>query len=285
MNNKVYDIITEKVIEKLEEGTVPWHRPWIGGEMPMNLVSKKPYRGINVFMLSCTSFVSPYWLSYKQAKKLGGNVKKGEKSTIVVFWKPIEVDDKDSEEDGKKKTIRLLRYYRVFNVEQCENIDEKKIPKLDTRDDFQSLDKCESIINDMQNKPSIKFEQQQAFYHPLNDFVNMPKQNTFNSDEEYYSTFFHELTHSTGHKTRLGRHQKEKCNHIFGSKDYSKEELVAEMGAAFLCGLCGIENKTIDNSAAYIKGWLKKLKDDVKMVVLTAAQAQKAADYILNVKY
>ena len=280
MSNKVYEIVTEQIINKLEQGTVPWHQPWIGGQEPMNLISKKPYRGINSFLLACAGYVSPYWVSYKQAQDLGGNVKKGEKSTLVVFWKPINV--KTNDEEITEKTIPFLRYYRVFNIEQCENIDIKKIPISDARQNFQPLEQCEIVINGMPNKPTIQYREQQAYYHPNNDFVNMPRQDTFKNDETYYSTLFHELTHATGHKSRLDRHQKNKCSHHFGSQDYSKEELVAEMGAAFLCGHCQIENKTIDNSAAYIGSWLKRLKDDVKLVVLAAAQAQKAADYILG---
>lgn len=277
MSNKVYEIITEKIIEQLEQGTVPWHKPWIGSGSPKNLVSKKEYRGINVFLLSCSKYGNPYWVSYKQAKQLGGTVKKGEKSTIVVFWKQIKVDDKDNE--GKQKTIPLLRYYRVFNVEQCKGF-ENKVPELDIKQNFQPLEQCETVLDNMQNKPDIQFKEPRAYYHPNHDFVNMPNKESFETPEFYYSVFFHELSHSTGHKKRLDRKTIGDC--AFGSEKYSKEELVAEMGAAYLCGTCGIENKTIDNSAAYIKSWLRKLKDDVKMVVLAAAAAQKASDYILN---
>lgn len=283
MTNTVYQIITDQIIKKLESGTVPWYRPWKGGEYPMNLISKKPYRGVNAFLLGCSGYVSHYWVSYKQAQDLGGNVKKGEKSSIAVFWKQLQVDGKNIETgETKKKTIPMLRYYHVFNTEQCENINPDKIPAPEIRMDFQSLQQCESVINNMPNKPDIRCKGREAFYQPSGDFVNIPLQNTFDNDEEYYSTLFHELTHSTGHSTRLGRHQKNHCSHNFGSQDYSKEELIAEMGAAFLCGYTRIEMKTIENSAAYIKSWLSRLKDDVKLVVLAAAQAQKSTDYILN---
>lgn len=283
MNNTVYQIITNQIIEKLKSGTIPWHTPWKGGGNPANLISKKPYRGINTFLLSCSGYISPYWLSYKQAQSLGGNVKKGEKASIAIFWKQIQVDDKNKETgEIKKKNIPLLRYYNVFNIEQCENINPEKAPTPEIKQNFQPLQQCESVINNMPNKPDIQHKAQRAYYQPLGDFVNMPLQNTFENSEEYYSTLFHELTHSTGHSSRLNRHQKNHCSHHFGSQDYSKEELVAEMGAAFLCGYTGIEMKTLENSAAYIKSWLSKLKDDVRLVISAAAQAQKSTDYILN---
>ncbi len=280
MSNKVYEIITEKIITQLENGVVPWKQPWVGGR-PMNLVSKRPYRGVNNIILGC-QYASPYWLSYKQAQQLGGHVKKGQKSTMVVFWKQLTVEETDRETGEKKgKTIPMLRYYRVFNVEQCEGIDPKKIPVTDINLDFQSIDACEGVVSDMQNRPDIRHREQRAYYQPGKDFVNMPKKGSFFKEEFYYSVLFHELGHSTGHEKRCGR---KKINEwaSFGSESYSKEELVAEMTAAFLCGHCRIEQQTLDDSASYIKSWLGKLKDDCKMVVLAAAQAQKAADYILG---
>ena len=283
MGNKVYEIITEKVLEKLEQGEIPWHQPWVGG-YPKNLVSKKAYRGINVFLLGCQRYGSPYWVSYKQAQQLGGNVKKGEKATMVVFWKQLNVTDQGSDGEVTEKTIPMLRYYRVFNVEQCEGIDEKKIPELNRNPDFQPLEQCETVVNGMQKKPRIQFQEARAYYHPKDDFVNMPKRESFDNEEFFYAVLFHELGHATGHESRLHRKDQGEWS-PFGSEDYSKEELVAEMTAAFLCGHCDIENKTLDNSAAYIKSWLRKLKDDPKMVVLAAAAAQRAADYILNINY
>jgi antirestriction protein ArdC len=280
MGNKVYEIITEKIIEKLERGEVPWHQPWIGG-YPKNLMSKKEYRGINVFLLGCQRYSSPYWVSYKQAQELGGNVRKGQHGTMVVFWKQLNIKDKDTEEE---RTIPFLRYYIVFNLDQCEGIDEKRIPQTDIRQNFQPIDACEQVVNGMQKRPDIRFEEPRAYYNPRGDFVNMPNKETFHKEEFFYAVLFHELGHSTGHEKRL--HRKDQGDWSpFGSQDYSKEELVAEMTAAFLCGTCQIENTTIDNSAAYIKSWLKKLKDDPKMVVLAAAQAQRASDYILGVAY
>jgi len=285
MSNKVYEIITEKILERLEQGEVPWHKPWCGGGYPKNLVSKKEYRGINVFMLATQKYTSPYWVSYKQAQELGGNVKKGEHSTMVVFWKQLNIKEKGENEEGEEeitpKTIPFLRYYRVFNIEQCEGLDPKKLPEIETNPNFQPIPACEQTVVGMQNKPVIHHEELRAYYHPVLDYVNMPKKENFKKEEFYYSTLFHELGHSTGHESRLARKTITENAH-FGNETYSKEELVAEMTAAFLCGHHKIEQETLENSAAYIKSWLRKLKDDAKMVVLAAAQAQKAADYILN---
>jgi antirestriction protein ArdC len=246
--------------------------------MPKNLISKKEYRGINVFMLAVQGYESPYWLSFKQAQELGGNVKKDEKGTPVVFWNWInEVDD-----EGKEKNIPFMRYYTVYNVAQCENIDESKIPSIPViHNDFDHITECEAIIANMPNCPEIQQEKQRASYNPLSDIISMPRFDSFDTAENYYATLYHEAIHASGHQSRLNR----LSNNIssFGNEEYSKEELVAEMGAAFLCGFAGIENITLNNSAAYIQGWLNALKDDKKLVIMAAAQAQKAADYILRV--
>lgn len=280
--NKVYQIITDQIIKRLEQGVIPWHKPWIGVDCPANLISKKEYKGINVFLLAVQNYSSPYWLTFNQCKQLGGMVKKGAKSTMIVFWKLNKGYEIDKETGEKRsKMIPILRYYRVFNVEQCENINPDKIPEVNQNPDFEPLEVCEAVIDNMPNRPDIKHEESRAYYHPRFDFVNMPKRESFDTEAFYYSVLFHELGHSTGHKSRLDRPGITGGTY-FGSCDYSKEELVAEMTAAFLCGHCQIEQQTIDNSAAYIKSWLKSLKNDPKMVVQAAAQAQKASDYILD---
>jgi len=276
---KVYEIITSRIIEKLEAGIIPWHKPWHSVEgVPKNLITKKEYRGINVFLLAMQRYESPYWLSFKQARDLGGNVKKDEKGTPVVFWNWLnKIDD-----EGNEKNIPFMRYYTVYNIAQCENFDESKIPAIPTiHNDFDHIAGCETIIADMPNCPEIQQGKQRASYNPLSDIISIPRFDSFDTAEEYYSTLFHELTHSTGHGSRLNRLNNNVSS--FGNEEYSKEELVAEMGAAFLCGFAGIENITINNSVAYIQGWLKALKDDKKLVIMAAAQAQKAADYILKI--
>jgi antirestriction protein ArdC len=274
----VYAIVTERIMQKLEQGVVPWHKPWEQG-IPRNLVSGKPYRGVNVFLTASAGFPSPYWLSFKQCKELHGSVKAGEKGTPVIFWKWLEVDDTESE--GDTKQIPLLRYYTVFNLEQCIGI---KAPAERKRPAFQPLAQCEHIVANMPQRSSVRHGEPRAYYQPLADTVNMPKPELFDGPEEYYSTLFHELTHSTGHRSRLHRKGLDELA-PFGSPAYSKEELVAEMGAAFLCGASGIDSKTVDNSAAYIASWLRVLGNDKQMVVLAAAQAQRSADFIQGVTY
>lgn len=283
--NPSYDVITTAIIAELEKGNVPWKKPW-STEAPQNLVSKKSYRGINVFMLLCSPYSCPYWLTYKQAKSLGGHVKKGEKSTPVVFWKWFE-NAKENEETGEVEVSRrpMLRYYRVFNLEQCEGIDSAKVPAWgnEAEREFEPIEAAEGIVENMPQRPIIKHEGQRACYNVRSDVVTMPKHEAFTSDEAYYTTLFHELGHATGAEARLHRFNSDEAV-FFGSTDYSKEELAAEMTAAFLCGASGIE-QTLENSAAYIKGWLKKLKSEKRLVVLAAAQAQKAADFIRGIKF
>lgn len=282
-NTKVYEIVTAQIIEQLEKGQIPWHKPWNSAEgMPRNLVSKRAYRGINVWLLAGRGYESPYWVSFKQCKDLGGTVKKGEESTLVVFWKFLDVPDtvegQEPDENTPTRTIPLLRYYRVFNVEQCEGL-EKHIPQPEKPKTFNALAEAEKIVEGYQNKPRITHGQAGAYYRPSADLVGMPHRTSFENPEEYYSTLFHELTHSTGHKDRLARFETDEVA-AFGSETYSKEELIAEMGASYLSNEAGILQRTIENSAAYIRGWLKRLQDDKRLIVTAAAQAQKAVDHI-----
>ena len=279
--NSVYQIVTDKIISLLEKDIVPWQRPWVNGVQPTSLISGKGYRGINPVMLNAqaiaSGYESNYWITYKQAQARGGQVRKGEKGSVVVFWKWFVSEDEDT---GKKKTIPMLRYYTVFNVEQCDGID---YPKPEAVTEFEAVEKAEEIIRKYSDKPKIMHDNGGARYSPSSDYVALPKPEYFHSNHGYYATLFHELVHSTGHTSRCNRFGPEH-NHSFASEDYSKEELVAELGAAMLCGLSGINN-TIENSAAYIKSWLEALRNDVKMVVMAAAKAQKASDYIQGIKF
>jgi antirestriction protein ArdC len=276
----IYQNITDRILGLLKEGTVPWHRPWAGGAGFLNLKSKKAYRGVNIFILASAGYSSPYWASYKQVSEMGGQVRKGEHGTKVIFWRWIEVEDKDT---GKPKKIPFLRDYTVFNVEQCDGL-ESKIPTPPEKPPVGNCEAAEAIVDAMPKRPEIKHGGHRAFYAPKSDHVGMPDKQAFDGCEEYHSTLFHELVHSTGHESRVGRPGIEDFDG-FGSHQYSKEELVAEMGAAFLCGLAGIESKTLDNSAAYIASWMKKIAEDPKLVVQAAAQAQRAVDFITDKKF
>lgn len=275
MNTKAYDRITERIVALMEQGTVPWHKPWqIQTGMPRNLVTQKPYRGINTFLLMSMGFESPNWLTFRQAVQLGGSVKKGEKSCPVVFWKPMEVKDKES---GEMEKIPFLRLYHVFNVAQCEDL--KNVPDPD-QVTFVATEAAE-IAAKMPQRPQIRHGMTHAYYSPREDMVGMPEPKRFKTEDGYHAALFHELVHSTGHEKRLKRQSITERNG-FGSDPYCKEELVAELGSAFLCGQAGIVERTIDSSAAYLENWLKQLKSDKTLIVYAAAQAQKAADFILG---
>jgi antirestriction protein ArdC len=279
----VYQIVTDKIVSMLEAGVVPWRRPWSSGGLPRNLVSKKPYRGINYFMLSASKYISPFWLTMRQANELGGSVRKGEQSTVVVFWKVDEKPDQAATgADDKIRRRFLLRYYRVFNLEQCELpagvLDQ--LPKIETHE-HDPIAAVEMLVANMPQRPDLQTAGSKAFYSSLSDRVTMPPRELFTSAEEYYATLLHELTHSTGHPGRLARDTITEAA-PFGSAVYSKEECVAEMGSAYLCAEAGISAPVIANQAAYVAGWLKQLRDDRKLLVHAAAQAQKAADFILG---
>jgi antirestriction protein ArdC len=282
---KTYDIINRRIMELLEGGTVPWRKTWnAASNSPKNMVSKKDYRGINVFLLACMPYSSPYWMTYKQVSDKGGHVRKGEKSTIVIFWKWLDKKDAggdDADTVAVNGKIPMLRYYNVFNMEQVEGIELP--PATETINTFTPIETAQQVIAGMPYRPEIKHGGNSASYSPMLDYVKLPVPEAFDSPEEYYSTAFHELSHATGHASRVGRKGILEPSY-FGSHEYSKEELVAEMGTAFLCGHAGIEQGTIVNSVAYIRGWLKALKNDKMLLVHAAAQAQKSADFILNRK-
>lgn len=274
----IYQMVTDLIVQRLEAGVIPWQMPWkTGGAMPRNLISKKAYRGFNFWYLLSFGFENPWFLTFNQIKDLGGSIIKGSKSYQVVFFKMREY-----EKDGRTEEIPMLRYYRIFHIDSIEGIDPAKIPTDESHDhDFDPIGECDQLVEFWEDSPSIELGKNKACYIPLLDEVQMPNPRTFYKDEQYYSVLFHEITHSTGHRKRLNRHEKYP-DHRFGSKDYSQEELVAELGAAYLCGICGIENSTIDLSAAYIKSWLSKLKNDNKFFIQAASEAQKAVDYILE---
>jgi len=286
MSIDLYQGITNQIISMLEKGVVPWRSPILGGGTPghpQNLESLKPYRGVNVFLLAFTAWAkgygSRYWVTFNQAKAHGASVKKGEKSSVVVFWKQHEITDGQT---GEKKLVPMLRYYNVFNVDQCDGIKAPDVVQA-VETTFAPVEAAEALVKGYADAPSIQHKGTKAYYSPLVDDVCLPKPQRFGSTEEYYATLFHELAHSTGHSKRLDR-KLDTQPQPFGSPDYGREELVAEMAAAYLCGDVGIQPAVIDNQAAYIQGWLKTIKEDKKLVIAAAGAAQKAADWIKGVR-
>ncbi len=283
----VYQIITDRVLELLNKGCVPWKQPWNDDELPQNLTTRRKYRGINTWLLNASQIVngykSQYWLTFKQVKELGGHVKAGAKSEIVVFWLWFESDDENGEEVGR--SFAVPKYYRVFNADQVEGIEipeDAKTEKLE----FSPIQTCEEVINSMPNCPEIDHEGMgMAYYRPSTDKIHMPQKSKFICKEKYYSVLFHELIHSTAHPNRCNRNFEVMKKSKLESREYAKEELVAEMGSCFLCGHTRIENDTIENSAAYIENWKKAISNDNRLVMMAASKAQRAADFILNVKH
>ena len=277
-HSSVYQIVTEQIIKQLESGVAPWSKPWTTSA-PKNLITQREYSGFNVIMLASQGYGSPYWLTFNQAGKLGGRIKQGERSSLVTVWQFGEYTKHDAETgENERRKSALLRYYRVFNLTQTEGIADKL--GLSNTPRLPSIETCERIVAEMPNPPRRE-QSDHAWYRPSCDTVGMPHKDAFQSAEGYYATLFHELTHSTGHPSRVGREGIEKLER-FGSESYSKEELVAELGSAMLCGVCGIAPATIENSASYLQSWINCLKSDSRLIVSAASQAQKAADYILG---
>jgi antirestriction protein ArdC len=280
--NQIYQIITNKIIEKLEQGTVPWQKTW-KTSLPKNFVSDVAYKGINQILLGMQDFESHYWLSFRQVKDLSGWVKKGEQSSMVVFWKPL-VNNRHQELDEVSADVHfLLRYYNVFNIEQVELPDEIKSKRISESVNTK-IHSAENIVMNYPKPPAIICNNTipNPRYLPRIDRVEIQSIKNFNNSDSYYSSLFHELVHSTGHQERLAR--KGITDKIeFGTEKYSKEELIAEIGASFLSSLSGVEN-TIDNQTSYIENWLQVLQNDKRMLLIAASQAQKACDWILNNK-
>lgn len=283
----IYDAVTERIVNQLEQGVIPWRKEWKStgpSSLPFNKISEKPYRGINVLLLLCSGFNDPRWLTYKQAQGIGAQVRKGEKGTPIVFWSKFVGTKTDSKTgDSEERMIPFARQYTVFNIEQCDGIT-ADLP-IDAPI-FEPIPAAQGIADDYLKRASIELRHggDRAFYHPRLDYIQMPIPGSFVTPEAYYSTLFHEAGHSTGHASRLDRDFK--GGTTFGDCDYSKEELVAEFTAAFLCGEIGLSNERLElNHAAYIQGWMRALKNDKKMLISAAQKAQRAADLVLNRSY
>ena len=283
----VYEIVTNKIIECLNQGVVVWQKNWLS--IPYsNYCTKKSYQGINQLLLFAQSilhdknFKSSFWLTWNQIKKLNGSVIKGEKASIVIYYDYKIIEEEIINQDNKKelteKKISFMKYYNVFNYEQTRGIKEIESNKNElNKNEFKNA--CEEVIKNMRDKPVIKYGINPA-YNPKGDYIIMPSINYFKSSDGYYSALFHELTHWTGHKSRLDRFNSKSSK--FGSDVYSKEELTAELGSSFLCQITGIGKEVINNQASYIKGWLEVLKNDKRLIITASSLAQKGADYILT---
>ncbi len=275
-SNNLYEMITEKVIASLEKGVIPWVKPWKGASLPMNFKTGYKYKGINLLLLALSGFSVPYFLTFNQVRELGGKVKKGAEATIIIFWswreKVKTVDGKDETE-----TYPVLQYYHVFNITQTEGIEYES--RFDQIENFNPLSICDEVVLGFKDSPAIEHNEQRAYYYNEKDLINMPFKKSFRSEEDYYKTLFHEMIHSTGHKSRLNRDIPAILNN---RSEYSKEEVIAELGATFLCGHTYIESNVIEDSASYIEFWLKQLKQDKKFVFSVSSQAQKAVEYILG---
>jgi antirestriction protein ArdC len=279
-NSEIYSAITEKIIANLETAG-SWAKLW---QVPSPIsLNGHYYTGINRLVLSSDKYDIPVYGTFQQIRANGGQVRKGEKATLVIFWKKLLIHDEDKKED---KITFMLRNYFVFNVSQADfdelgkkHID-KLILKVEATNNMRNSD-ADSVINSMPSPPSITYSNSddRAYYAPSSDSVSVPDIKYFNNSEAFYATLFHELTHSTGHPSRLDRF--EKGSQRFGSVSYSKEELVAELGASFLCAVCSI-NSDIANAAAYIAGWSRALRDNTNWIVWAAARAELAVNFILN---
>jgi antirestriction protein ArdC len=278
MNTDTYELITSKILERLEAGVIPWkHYSNLRSEQsaPRNLVSGRQYHGANYFLLSMMGYRSPWWLTFMQAKNLGGCVRKGEKSTPIIYWNLVERTDKET---GEVESIPFLKYFSVFNSEQVDGID-ARFPELPKTRATTANQEADRIVENMPNRPMIVYGTfPVASYSPSDDTVRMTKAELCVSDDRFHEVRFHEIGHASGSQNRLNR----QINNVFGSPDYAREELCAECIAAFLCSECGISQATIDDSASYIDSWIRQLKGNPKLFVQAAGKAAKGADYILG---
>lgn len=283
MSKSVYEMVTDRIIEQLENGVIPWEKPWTGVRSgAFNRVSKKSYSLLNQMLLKNEG----EYATFKQWTELGGHIRKGEKSEIVVFWKILPVEEE--QEDGTKvvKQIPLLKYINVFHISQVDGVEPLPQEKLN---DIEPIEQAESILQDYWTREHITVEHikgNKAFYSPMRDMIQLPLFEQFKDANEYYSTAFHESVHSTMKESRCNRAEERKDKLVaFGSEEYSKEELVAELGSASLMNIIGIETKkSFKNSTAYIQSWIRVLKNDVKFIVSASSKAEKAVNYILNIE-
>ena len=294
--NNVYQMVTDRIVAQLEQGLIPWHKPWTGVGLEdggaVNYVSRKPYSMLNQMLLGREG----EYLTFKQIKERGGSIKKGAKAGVVVFFTTTTYTKREEvQEDGSTETVNVvkehlmpvLKYYNVFHIDDCDGIESKIKVEEDAGPKISPIESAEKVLNGyVEREKELQFRNNiptdRAYYSPTLDLISVPMLSQYEIAEEYYSTTFHEAVHSTMPESRCNRKSEQKLA-AFGSEDYSREELVAEIGSAMLCNNVGIDcEKAFKNSVAYIQGWLKKLKDDNRMIVWAASRAEKAARYILG---
>ena len=275
----IYEVITQRFIEQLENGVIPWRKPWTGTRNgAYSRYSKRPYSLLNQMLLG----KSGEWLTYRQITQLGGFVNEGERSSMVVYWNMLTVPDE--EDADRTKSIPILRYYKVFHIDQTTGIKLLDLEEIDVI--LEPNRDAETVIQNYIAKTGVAFNvkvSDEAFYDPKQDSITIPCMEQYSSVSDYYSTAFHEITHSTGHKDRLDR----LVDGAFlrDRNKYAKEELIAEIGSASLCNLCGVETPEVfENSAAYIQNWINALNGNKHLIVSASSKAQKAVDFILNDK-
>lgn len=291
----IYQEVTDRIVELLEQGTAPWHKPWGSSALAQNYESKNVYTGINMVLFNLVyADPEPYYLTFNQVKKLGGKVKKGSKARQVVYFNVLhkDADGKSINEEQAKakrnakeevKVIPYIKTYNVFNIADIENID-FDIPAQVLRPENERLEQCEAILQNMPNAPKFKptKEQRRAYYVPSLDEIHLPMLERFERSEAYYNTFYHEAIHATGHASRLAR-EGIATKTDYGTDIYAFEEIIAELGASFLCGITKINREVIiENNAAYVASWVRRLKDDKKLIFRAAAKAKQAVEYILD---
>ena len=292
-NSEIFEMVNNVIINEMEKGNTPWRKPWTTLKddennlfnYPCNYVTKRQYSGINALILGCSQYSTPFFLTFEQVQQQKAQVKKGAKGLPVVFWKPFEVESTNKQGEKVVEKKFLLKYYKVFNVEDTTINYQKYVVSepLKVEKSYNKIDSCEEIINGYKNRPVLKnSDRKGCYYVPSADYINMISAPRFKTANAYYCTYFHELVHSTGHTNRLKR---EGVTGVikFGSANYSFEELIAEIGASYLCNFAKIVTPDLTtNSASYINGWLSKLKSDKTFFYKAAKEAEKAVAFILQ---
>ena len=270
----LYQEITNRIMSQMEGGVIPWQKPWVSAGSCISYATGKPYSLLNQMLLGRPG----EYLTFNECRKAGGYVRKGEKASMVVFWTWLQKED---EETGEVKDIPFLRYYNVFHIDQCEGLKARRAEPLPQT--VNPDQQAEAIISNYLRTSGVRLHHEQgdrAFYRPSSDSITLPLLAQFCETAEYYSTAFHEMVHSTGHNSRLDRLEK---TAFFGSEAYSKEELVAEIGASALVNHAGLETaSSFRNNAAYVQNWLQVLRNDKRFIVSAAGKAEKAVKLILG---